>query len=83
MAWEVYMWTRCGCSCVMDAEYMARVVTSFVRELCRILRWLNMICVALSPRMLKGVGFFIVLVGWKRSMRRGCQYGDGVSRVGW
>ena len=53
MAWEVYMWTRCGCSCVMDAEYMARVVTSFVRELCRILRWLNMICVALSPRMLR------------------------------
>ena len=47
---------------MMYTGCVMRVTTTFVRELCRELRWVNVICMALSPWMLNGVGFFIVLV---------------------
>ena len=46
------------CSCAMNSWCVVRVVTSFIRELRRALRWLNVLCVALSPWTLKSVGFF-------------------------
>ena len=33
----------------MDAGCVVRVTTSFVRELCRVFRWLNVIYAALPP----------------------------------
>ena len=46
----------------MDNWYVARVTTCFMRELCKELRWVNIIRVALSPWILNGVGPLIVLV---------------------
>ena len=53
----------------MYAGCVLRVVTSFVRNLCRSLRWVNVICVALSSLTLNGIEVLIALVQDRRPRR--------------